>query len=249
MSLLFESRDEHERYIFERIERLHPSFERAGSHFQSFLRDAVDDSSVVVDAGCGNAGIVGRLGLTPARLIGVDADADLLEQNPIVDEKVVADLECLPLADDSVDVVTSQFVFEHLRDPPAAFAEFARVLKPGGALVFLTPNVLNPVMLVSKLTPYRFHRLLRYGVLNKDEETFPTYYRANSARRVRALANAAGLRERSLRRTGNAGYIGFCKPLVLPAVLFERAIDNRPLGFLKTYLEGHYVKPTPARAA
>jgi SAM-dependent methyltransferase len=47
----------------------------------------------------------------------------------------VADAEALPHDDASFDLVVGHAVIHHLPDPPAAFAEFRRVLKPGGRLV------------------------------------------------------------------------------------------------------------------
>lgn len=44
-------------------------------------------------------------------------------------------LEALPIADASVDAVTSNCVFNLVPDKPAVFREVARVLKPGGRLV------------------------------------------------------------------------------------------------------------------
>ena len=47
----------------------------------------------------------------------------------------------LPYPDAFFDAVVSLEGLEHLLTPAACLAEFARVLKPGGALVFSTPNV------------------------------------------------------------------------------------------------------------
>lgn len=49
------------------------------------------------------------------------------------------DLERLTLPDASFDLVISQDVFEHVLHPNRAFAEVARVLRPGGAHVFTVP--------------------------------------------------------------------------------------------------------------
>jgi ubiquinone/menaquinone biosynthesis C-methylase UbiE len=46
------------------------------------------------------------------------------------------DADRLPFADDSFDLVFGHAVLHHLPDLPRAFAEFARVLKPGGTLAF-----------------------------------------------------------------------------------------------------------------
>src|SRR6185295_3218376 len=49
------------------------------------------------------------------------------------------DLERQTFGDACFDLVVAQDVFEHVLDPEAAFAEVARTLRPGGALVFTVP--------------------------------------------------------------------------------------------------------------
>jgi hypothetical protein len=51
------------------------------------------------------------------------------------------DLEQLTFPDASFDLLVTQDVVEHLLDPARAFAEIARVLRPGGAHVFSVPLV------------------------------------------------------------------------------------------------------------
>jgi ubiquinone/menaquinone biosynthesis C-methylase UbiE len=52
-------------------------------------------------------------------------------------ETVQADAERLPFEDDSFDLVLGHAVLHHLPDLETAFAEFARVLAPGGTVVFM----------------------------------------------------------------------------------------------------------------
>lgn len=52
--------------------------------------------------------------------------------------QVTGDLEHLPLADASVDMIWSNLAIQWLNEPDAAFAEFRRVLKPDGLLMFTT---------------------------------------------------------------------------------------------------------------
>jgi ubiquinone/menaquinone biosynthesis C-methylase UbiE len=47
-----------------------------------------------------------------------------------------ADAERLPFADESFDLVFGHAVLHHIPDLPRAFAEFARVLAPGGTVLF-----------------------------------------------------------------------------------------------------------------
>ena len=52
--------------------------------------------------------------------------------------QVCADMGRLPLADASVDMIWSNLALHWLTPPDSAFAEFRRVLKPGGLLMFST---------------------------------------------------------------------------------------------------------------
>src|SRR5687768_9283331 len=51
-------------------------------------------------------------------------------------ETVVTGAERLPFADASFDLVFGHAVLHHIPDPAAAFAEFRRVLRPGGGIAF-----------------------------------------------------------------------------------------------------------------
>jgi SAM-dependent methyltransferase len=55
---------------------------------------------------------------------------------PVIDY----DGERLPLDDWSVDIIFSSNALEHVEDLPAAFAEFRRVLKPGGFSIHVLPT-------------------------------------------------------------------------------------------------------------
>jgi SAM-dependent methyltransferase len=55
-----------------------------------------------------------------------------------------ADAESLPFADESFDLVIGHAILHHLPDLDRAFAEFRRVLRPGGRIVFAgEPSVLG----------------------------------------------------------------------------------------------------------
>ena len=64
--------------------------------------------------------------------------------------------------------------------------EFARVLKKGGRLYIKTPNLWNYAMVLSRMTPTAFHNFFLTST-GKNENT-PTFYRANTKRRLTELA-------------------------------------------------------------
>lgn len=62
-----------------------------------------------------------------------------LNIGPFRNVDVIGDAHRLPYADNSVDVIYCDAVFEHLRRPEIAARELARVLKPGGRSYVSTP--------------------------------------------------------------------------------------------------------------
>lgn len=71
--------------------------------------------------------------IAPGMLEALRANADSLDLDV---DTVVTDAENLPFPDESFDLVLGHAVLHHIPNLNAAAAEFFRVLKPGGTLVF-----------------------------------------------------------------------------------------------------------------
>ncbi len=93
----------------------------------------------VLDVGCG-VGHSFRM-LAPRRTVGVDTDPAALAGQER--ETVVADMRRLPFDQSSFDAAVAVHSIEHVPDPGRALAEVARVVRPGGVAVFVTPNRLT----------------------------------------------------------------------------------------------------------
>ncbi|MGN6250451.1 MAG: class I SAM-dependent methyltransferase [Marmoricola sp.] len=124
-----------------------------------------------------------------AKVIGVDIDP-VVKQNPSLDEALVW-TPGLPidLPDGSVDVIVSDYTFEHIDDPEAVAAEFERILKPGGWVCARTPNRRGFIAVGARIVPNAAHgrwlRRLQPGRQVRD--VFPTRYRLNTLGQVRGV--------------------------------------------------------------
>ena len=110
---------------------------------------AIGSDDIVLDVGCGDGLIgFGALGLVGpgGRVVFSDVSQELLDRCVEIaggDERCsfvlasATDLGEIP--DDSVDVVTVRSVLIYLDDRVPAFAEFLRVLRPGGRLSIFEP--------------------------------------------------------------------------------------------------------------
>jgi 2-polyprenyl-6-hydroxyphenyl methylase/3-demethylubiquinone-9 3-methyltransferase len=116
-----------------------------GPRVDYYLRVLGDlDGRLVLDAGCGGGLVARELAAAGARVVGVDRSLGSLgvarrAAGPPF-RPAQGRLERLPFADGVFDAVVAADVLEHLADLPAAVAELARVLAPGGSFVFDTVN-------------------------------------------------------------------------------------------------------------
>jgi len=148
-------------------------------------------------------------------------------ENPMLDEGRVSDAGGIPYPDATFDLVFSDNVMEHLSDPLAVFREVHRVLKPGGVLLFKTPNKHHYMPLIARLTPHRFHQFVNRLRGRAEVDTFPTCYRANSAGAVRALAASADFAVARIERIeGRPEYLRFAWPAYLVGFVYERLVNS-----------------------
>jgi SAM-dependent methyltransferase len=159
-----------------------------------FLDRVLRPGARVLDAGCGRTTRLAAYRDRIAKLVGVDLDAAAGAANTAVDRFVIADLcSRLPFEDASFDLVYTNFVVEHLREPEPAFREWRRVLHPDGALILLTSNRANPLVAAASLVPRRARvAFKRAGAGVAESDVIPTRYRANTPRRLAALLDRAG---------------------------------------------------------
>jgi len=103
----------------------------------------------VVELGCGTAYWAAWLARRGARVIGLDNSArqlatarELQREHGLVFPLLHADAERVPLADARFDVVLSEYGASIWCDPYRWIPEAARLLRPGGELVFLKHGTL-----------------------------------------------------------------------------------------------------------
>lgn len=204
----------------------YPNYEGEVVRFLRMIMRHCERQSIVLDAGCGRAGFAIPWQQFSRSVIGVDISPKIGE-NPWVGHKIRGNLYQLPLVDGSVDVAILRYVLEHLEWPVEALREVARVVRPRGKIIVLTPNRAHYVCLIARVTPHSFHGwfLARHGRF--DEDVSPTRYRANTPPGLRAVASQAGLRLVELELFEAAPwYLSWFWPAFLMGVAYERVVNR-----------------------
>ncbi len=97
----------------------------------------------VLEVGCGRGHLTSRLSDRGVDIVGIDANPnapEIAESDRVVHMMA----EDLAFADDEFDAIIAVHSIEHIPPLEEAFAEMARVLKPGGNALFIYPA--EPIM-------------------------------------------------------------------------------------------------------
>ena len=155
------------------------SLGRDGAWRRAMWREVPETARTVLDLCTGSGASLPGL-RRPGRLVlGVDASLGMLrraasEQGRIgwAPRVVCADAFRLPLRDQSVDCVTIAFGARNLRPRIAAFAEIARVLRPGGLLITLEATAPRPGPTAALHTFYVRRVIPLVGRLSPDPSAY-----------------------------------------------------------------------------
>ena len=212
--------------------RVYPQFDRNWDDllFRKKLLTFVRPQSTVLDLGAG-AGIVEAMNFRglAARVCGVDLDPRV-SGNPYLDEGLVADAGKIPYPDETFDLVFADNVMEHIDEPNQVFAEIARVLRPGGQLLFETPNRTHYMPHIARITPHRFHQWVNRKRGRAETDTFPTRYKCNAPGDVRAIALRAGLSVDQIDLIeGRPEYLRMSVPTNVIGLGYERLVNATDL--------------------
>ena len=112
-------------------------------------------SARVLDSGCGRGHFTYLLHNRRYRPIGIDLSPTAVELNrtdfPDITFEAVEGDRPVPFLDGQFDAVWSSEVVEHVYDVHGMFAEYCRLLRPGGLIILTTPyhGLLKNVLLVA----------------------------------------------------------------------------------------------------
>ncbi|MBI2524695.1 MAG: class I SAM-dependent methyltransferase [Candidatus Rokubacteria bacterium] len=220
--------------------------------YEEVVTEHVTEQTVWLDAGCGwhvfpawRAETEKEVAMGARLAIGCDVDLASLRQHRTLSRLVLASLEALPFRSESVSLITCNMVAEHLDRPLEVFAEFARILPPGGRVIVHTPNIYSLFVIASRLMP----RSLKLRLVERLDgrsagDVFPTRYRANTPRTLRCLMARVGLEQERCSMLTSDAALATAHPLLAAAnLLYIRLTLTRALRYLRSTMLGCFVKP------
>lgn len=202
-------------------------YEKVVSEYMNSIPDCI-----VIDVGGGRkCPLAKRLQLgKKIKLIAVDISLEELKENRDVDNRVSIDvMDGLPFHDNSVDIITSRMLLEHLPDISIFVSEAKRVLKKGGYFINIFPSKFSPFAIINQLLPGSFSKRLLYAIYpeSKGLGGFPSYYNKCYYSVFKPL-----LMRNNFKITGvsfgyyQSSYYSFFVPFFIVSMLYELLISS-----------------------
>jgi SAM-dependent methyltransferase len=219
--------------------------------YEEMLEAIVPPSGAWLDLGCGHRMLPewrnqeeAKLVARGSMVVGIDTDAEALRRHRSIRMRARADIGRLPFAASAFDLVTANMVVEHLADAPAQFREITRVLRPGGRVIFHTPNANGYIVRVANALPDGMKKVLALLLEDrKAEDVYPTHYQANTRRAIAALAESAGLDLESCSLVNTSPVFSVVPPLAFFELLWIRHLTDDRRADLRTNIIAVLRKP------
>ena len=204
--------------------------------YEDVLKLNVKHDTVWLDLGCGRHLLPEwrseeeRLLVKSCQMIvGLDYDLPSLRDHQNISLKVRGSIEELPFKADYFDLITANMVVEHLEAPHVQFREASRILKSGGVFIFHTPNAFGYSTIASRLIPEALKlKLIYFLEERRAEDVFETHYKANTVKRIHALARANGFEVLKIHMVATDAVFEMVLPLAIAELIWIRLLMTRP---------------------
>jgi SAM-dependent methyltransferase len=174
------------------------------------------------------------------QLVAVDASAEELAMNRDVSETRVADVaQGLPFPDESVDLILSRALLEHVDGVPAAVGHMARVLRCGGVSLHLVPCRYSLFAVTARILPFEPLLKLLHAVRpsTRGQVEFVVHYDHCYPSALERLFRESGFRRVDVSLCwGQPGYFEEAYPLFVLHAIYARALEILRLRRLAAYM-------------
>lgn len=234
-------------FLFDRYYRSRPGYVGGTEIFHALCAEKLAGGSRILEIGAGPANPTTAFLATLGTVVGVDVSEEV-RSNFHLSESHVYEGGKMPFREETFDLCVSNYVLEHVTDPRSHFEEVSRILRPGGAYCFRTPNRWHYITIASSLLPYWIHvglaNKLR-GLGDRAHSPWPTLYRANDRRRLFRIAREAGFSPELMEMVEKEPSYGAAHWLLFfPMMLYEKLVNSTErLSGLRVNIFGALRKP------
>jgi len=223
-------------------QKIVPGLRSAQYHYQEAVSAAMPPGGRWLDLGCGHQ-VFAEWMLTQERevvsrsgfFVGIDVDVPGIRAHRTLHRPVLGNLTALPFSDGAFEIVTANMVVEHLDRPLEVLAEVYRVLRPGGRLIYHTPNKRCFAIRVASWLPQGVKNLLiRFLEARQEHDVFKTFYRMNTAPAVAELGAKAGFKVVEIRQVNSSASTVMLGPLVIFELLALRVLTHPAFAGLRS---------------
>ena len=228
-----------------------PKLKYSQDIYEEILKEYFQSNYVWLDLGCGHQllppwrheeekNLVKKI----KTIIGLDYDFNSLLKHRTVNNRIRGDISMLPFFDNSFDLITSNMVFEHIKYPEVQLKEIFRILKPGGKLIFHTPNTLGYSTFIAWLIPEMIKSKLVFLLQGRiEEDVFPAYYKINSKSKIEKIAKLVGFNIKNIKMICSSANFVIIPPIVILELLIIRLLMTKVLKNLRTNIIAILEKP------
>lgn len=216
-----------------------------------WLLESVPRGAAILDVGANDGSFcpgISKIAAHAGLFAGVDPDSNKLARHPLLQQRYPVVLEQAAIRNASFDCVYAIYVLEHVEDDRAFLASVARVRKPGGMFLFITPNCDHYFAAIAGALARlgiqeRVLRMLRPSELVRQYH-YPALYRLNRARKLARFSSEFGFAQCEFRYSEHFDEIAcyFPGPLKIFPWLWERIAEISRNESLLGNLMGKMVK-------
>jgi len=171
-----------------------------------------------------------------SHLVSLDILFEQVKNNELADSKIVGDAcGLVPLATQSMDVVTSRSVLEHLYDNDSFIEESFRVLREGGHSVHVFPCKWAPFAVINRILPNKLASWLVHTIYPnwQAECGFRVFYRNCDPESMASVFKSYGFEVEDVHlRYYQSIYFRFFVPFYCLSLLYDLAIWKLDLKLL-----------------